>query len=231
MGERLTIGFGDAAAGLHGVAIAGLGTLVAAGGQLLRTGEPAIRERDGITHLAGERLDVSLEPLGAPGELGAAARVWLCRARGTVDTEPFDGLGTITRAADTGAAALDRTVNAWFHPGLAFALAAARPRGAGGHGDEQLAALVFRDEPPVAAPVAQPRLSTTYGADGSIVHCGIELWESEESEFAERIGGETVAHGELAGPGGALTRIALMSFHRDGAAGSGHYELTAAASA
>lgn len=229
MGERLTIGFGDASAGLHGVAIAGLGTLVTAGGRVLPAGQPALRELDGVTRLGGDGLDVSLEPLGAPGSLGASTEVWLCRARGTVAGTPLDGLGTITRATLPDALALDRSVSAWFEPGLAFALAARRARGAGGHGDEELAAVVLRGEPPAAAPVAEPRLSTTYDGDGRIVHCGIELWETEDSEFAERIGGESVAHGELAGPGGALTAVTFMAFHRDGAAGCGHYAVTTAA--
>ena len=115
------------------------------------------------------------------------------------------------------AAALERAISVWFDGGLSVALAAQRPAAAAGHGDERLAAVVFGGEATHAPTrVDDPRLSTTYDGERRVAHCGLELWESEESERALRIGGEALAHGEIALPDGGRTRVAFLSAHSDG---------------
>jgi len=155
-------------------------------------------------------------------------RIWLCRARGTVRAEPFEGFATRVSAA--GDDALARTLALRLESGVAVVLAARRGRAAAGHGDEQLDAVLARGDPPVASAVERPRLSTTYDGAGLVTHCGIELWESGESEFPERIGGEAVLHGELVGADGTRTRIAFLDCHGGGAQrGGGRYAIEGAA--
>ena len=67
-----------------------------------------------------------------------------------------------------------REVCAWFAPGDGVALSSLRPRGAKGHDRDVIAATVF--EPGGSAPVSDPRLSTTYAADGHPIKVGLELW-------------------------------------------------------
>ncbi len=110
--------------------------------------------------------------------------------------------------------------------GAAVALAATHAATAAGHGEEQLDAVILRGDPLERCAVEDPRLSTTYDADGRLARSGIELWESADAEFPERIGGEAVAHAELAGPDGAHTQVALVGWHRDGRRGGGYYAIT-----
>ena len=87
--------------------------------------------------------------------------------------------------------------------------------------------MLVEGDPPAAVAIADPRLSTTYDGDGRVIHCGLELWEGEESEFPRRAAGEASAHGELTHPGGATTRVAFLDCHGDGGRrGPGVYAIT-----
>ena len=143
-----------------------------------------------------------------------------------IGSQPLDGLATLRRRPAADGIALERSIAIFFDAQLAFALAARRPRGAGGHGEEQLDAVAFRGEPLEPASFEIPRLSTTYDADGVPTHAGIELWETDEAELALRIGGEVLGHGELAQPGGARTRVTFVAWHHNGHHGLGSYEIT-----
>ena len=84
----------------------------------------------------------------------------------------------------------------------------------------------MRGEPLEPATIELPRLSTTYDAGGLATHAGIELWETAEAEFAVRIGGEALAHGEMTHPDGARTSVAFVRWHHNGHRGSGSYAIT-----
>jgi hypothetical protein len=222
------VGFADAGAQLQGVAIEGAGALLALGDRVQAAPAPTLVDVDG----AACRLDgasayqITLEPLGPPAELGPATRVWICRARGTVGDRALDGLGSIMRSLADHRIVLERAVTAWFGPAEAVALAARRPRRASGHGDEELVGAILRGEPLEPITVADPRLSSTYDGEGLILRCGIELWETDEAEFAERYGGIAGLRGELTGTDGDRTAVAFMSFRGDRERGVGQYLIT-----
>jgi hypothetical protein len=227
--ERLTISFADAERRVQGVAIAGVGALLTLDGEVSVAAAPVVAEH-------GERWQVS--SAGSfeltLGSFGRAAKRWddgvvvVCSATGTVGSAPFDGLATLTRAkADSGGdVTLERSLAIHLDRQLVFALAARRLRSARGHGEEQREAVVFRGDPLEPSRIERPRLSSTYDETGRLTHAGLELLETEDSEFAMRIGGEALGDGELAHPGGAHTRVSFVAWHHDGRHGLGSYSIT-----
>ena len=121
---------------------------------------------------------------------------------------------------------IERSIDILFDAALAFSLRARQAAGAGGHGEEELAAVVFRGEPLELVAIEKPRLSSTYDAEGRLRHAGLELWESEEAELALRIGGEVLGSGVLPGGGGAPTQVAFVAWHHSGRRGLGSYTIT-----
>jgi len=224
----MTIGFADADGARQGVAIAGAGTLLCLGGAVTGAPEAQMRkDADGAwTASVDGRLEIALEPLGPAAQLGALASVWICSARGTIAGERFDGVGHLTRDAPGDRAPLERSVTAWLGAELALALAARRPRRAAGHGDEELHATVLRGDPLTPAAVRSPRLSSAYDGDGRLARCNVELWETEEAEFALRFGALATAHGELAHADGARTQVAFLAWRGDRERGVGRYDIT-----
>ena len=224
--ERLTIAFADASAPIQGVAIAGVGTLLALGGRPTAAPPPQLTGEDGAWRVsAGDAYELALEAGGEAATLTDGTRIWLCRATGSIGAQPLDGRATLSRGP-AAADALERSLAILFDDQLGFALAARGPRGERGHDEEQLEAIRFRGEPLEPTTIEKPRLSTTYDADGRLTRAGIELWETADAEFALRIGGETLAHGELVHPDGARTRIAFVGWHHDGHRGPGSYAIT-----
>jgi hypothetical protein len=71
-----------------------------------------------------------------------------------------------------------RDLCAWFAPADGLALTALRPRGAKGHDRDVVTASVFEPTGPLV--VADPRLSTTYAADGHPTRVGLELWLEQD---------------------------------------------------
>jgi hypothetical protein len=230
MSERLTVAFADADAHAQGVAIAGVGTLLSLGGDRSLAPPPEIAAIEGggdvLKLRSPNSYDLSLQPLGSAAALADGALISLCRASGTIGSQSFDGFGSLTRGSHNGTFALERSLSIFFDAQLGFALAARRPPGARAHGEEQLEAFAFRGEPLEPSRIAVPRLSSTYDAGGLLTHAGIELWESDEAEFALRIGGEALARGELLHPDGARTRVTFIDWHHDGRHGVGSYDIT-----
>jgi hypothetical protein len=229
MSERVTIGFADLGGAVQGIAIAGAGALLAAGGRVEAAPAATLTDDGGAAcRVAGAgAYELMLEPLGPPADLGEDARVWICRARGTAGGRQLDGVGHITRSQPGERVVLERNVIAWLGPELAVALDARRAGRARGHGDEELHAAILRGAPLTPATVMEPRLSTTYDGDGHLLRCGLELWEDAEADFAVRYGGAATAHGELVGEDGSRTRVAFIAWRGDrGEHGVGHYEIT-----
>ena len=214
MTKRLLIAFADTAAGLQGIAIAGAGTLLATpdGVRALPGPGQAARAAGGFELGVHGELELAFEPAGgARGHVGAAA---------------IDGDAVVLEIDDDDGHALTRAVAIFLGP-VTLALSARRSPGARGHGEDLLSAVLVEGDPPAALEIADPRLSTTYDGDGRVIHCGLELWEGEESEFPRRAAGEASAHGELTHPGGATTRVAFLDCHGDGGRrGPGVYAIT-----
>jgi hypothetical protein len=219
--ERLSISFADADRQIQGVAIAGAGTLLKVARELITAPPPQLGVDGPDWRLrAGDACELTIGQLGSADADG----LMLARATGTVGSQALDGLAILDRAPETGAGvALERSLAILFDAQLAFALRAKRPSGAGGHGEEQLAAVVFRGDPPQAVAIEKPRLSTTYDAGGRLAHAGLELWEGEESELPARIGGEALASGELSHPDGARAQVTFVAWHHEGRRGLGSY--------
>jgi hypothetical protein len=227
----VTVGFGNGS--LSAIARVGAGALVCRDGATDTLAAVVVdREAEDGSWRArvGDALDVELEPLGAPAEFADGSREWLCRASGLVDGDEIDCLGHVVLGpdgppADWRKTALLRGVAAWFDRDLGFAVHARRPARADAHEAESLEAIVLRGTPPEPVRVDDPRLSTAYSADRHQRRAGLELWETEESDYALRLAGETVGEGELALPDGAVLRTAFLLWRYDGRVGSGRYDI------
>jgi hypothetical protein len=150
-------------------------------------------------HGYGIELNVSAASDDAPelrGEFDA-----VCRVHGGMTVQAVEHdvecLGRL--AVRAGAEDLDkfesvRDVSAWFDPTHGLSLAAMRPRKSRGQESDVVSAVALEPEGPLA--IDDPRLSTTYGADGRPLRAGLELWvavgEDEEEQFPRRASGETV---------------------------------------
>jgi hypothetical protein len=172
----------------------------------------------------GELVDVHA------AEDGLAVSEQLCRVTGTFGREAVDCLGVRSSWSgelDLGRFESIRAVSVWFDPDEAFALTAFRPRKAKAHDGDLLAAAVIAADR--SAAVEDPRLSTTYGADGWPARAGIELWLASETDSEQQY--PRRASGEATGPraqgtGGELELQAEpFRWHSRGRAGTGMYLL------
>jgi hypothetical protein len=126
-----------------------------------------------------------------------------------------------------------RDVAAWFSPEDGLALLSTRPAGAAGHQDDRVTASLFESGHALA--VAEPRLSSTYTADGMPIHAGVELWlvhpDADEEPADEAVRYPRRAAGEAASPsattstGPLAVQARLFSWHWRGQSGAGVYVL------
>jgi hypothetical protein len=118
-----------------------------------------------------------------------------------------------------------RAVFTWFDSGEGFVLTALRPRKARAHDDDVMTAAILR--PDGSAPVADPRLSTTYSADGWPVRAGLELWlgEEEKERYPRRASGEATGPHALGAAGELELRAQRFRWHSRGKDGAGAYLL------
>jgi hypothetical protein len=121
-----------------------------------------------------------------------------------------------------------RDVSAWFAPNDGVALLAARPRRARGHDAELLSVAAF--EAGRALPIADPRLSTAYGADGSPSRAGLELWLEQPDDGEEqahhppyRAAGEATSATATVATGSLTVEGRLFRWHWRGNEGAGVY--------
>jgi hypothetical protein len=221
--DHVTIGFGDAEAGLHGIARAGTGAVLLGDGDLRTAVTPPAIERldSGWRVAAGDLFTVELEPLGDPAEFADGTSSWQCRAIGSPQ---IDCLGGCTISPQPDRASTVRTVTAWFGAELGFVVRALRPAGVDDHERETLEAFVLRGAPLLATAILDPRLTTTYDEADAQYRAGLELWEAEDSPFPLRLAGERVRDREF-GLGERLLRSAFFAWHHDGQLGAGRYDV------
>jgi hypothetical protein len=146
---------------------------------------------------------------------------------------PIDALGQRGRSwgtPDWNLIALARTIGAWVDDDLAVSLTAIRPSNAKHHDDERVAATILERDPesgePRATPVVEPRLSTTYDADGRQRRAGLELWVSTEDPYARQVAGEALC-GTSLGLGRLRVDCAFFRWRMEGRAGVGRYDVLA----
>jgi len=240
-----TLAFGDLsvwgaswASGTDGAALTALG----AGSEA--TVMPGIRlsdtDLDGAEwRLEGEGVSLTAAPAGELVEVQAAhdgVRGWnqLTRVTGRFGQNEVDCMGLRCSWADTVELARYqsiRAVSVWFDPDEAFALTAFRPRKAKHHDGDLLAATVIAADGATA--IEDPRLSTTYAADGWPSRAGLELWpappgETEtdsERHYPRRASGEAIGARAQAAVGGLELRAEPFRWHSRGREGAGMYLL------
>jgi len=179
-------------------------------------------------------FELRFEATGEPAEFdtgGMRSYEHLCRVSGEArvggETIAIDALGQRGHAwgsPDWGEMTLARTVGAWLGDDLAVLMSAIRPDGAKEHGAEQLRAVVLEGAPAAPHVIEDPRLSTTYDAEGRQRRAGFELWADDESAPARRGSGEV-----LCGTTNDLGRLrldcAFYVWRMEGRVGVGRYDV------
>jgi hypothetical protein len=120
-----------------------------------------------------------------------------------------------------------RVVSTWFEPDEAMTLTAFRGRKAKSHDEDAMAAAVIGPERSTHA--EDPRLSTTYEAEGWPVRAGLELWlpapEDSEQQFPRRASGEAAGVRAQAQTAALVLRAEPFRWHSRGRDGAGMYIL------
>ena len=117
-------------------------------------------------------------------------------------------------------------MSTWFEPDEGLALMAFRARKAKSHDGDVVTAAVLGPER--AAPVEDPRLTTTYDAGGWPIRAGLELWlagEGEEEQFPRRASGEAAGARAQSAAGELDLRAEPFRWHSRGRDGAGIYIL------
>lgn len=183
-------------------------------------------------------FDLTFTAISAPAEIGeGVARAGgmhgyeqFCSVEGTVhkdgETHEFGGLGQRGHtwgAPDWSGLELTRSVSAWLgpdHGGLA--LTTVRPAGSESHAEETVWATLVEGGEPI--PVADPRMSTTYDADGRQRRAGVELWVNEDDGYPYRAAGEILC-GSTLDLGHLRMDLAFIRWHAEGREGVGRYDV------
>jgi hypothetical protein len=115
-----------------------------------------------------------------------------------------------------------RSIGVVFADGGLLALTALRPAGAGGHGEEEVAAVLCD---PDGAPieVSEALLSTEYGEDGVQRRATLELWPDEDGQPLRGAG--TLISSARVRRAGLHAELAFFRWSLEGREGLGHYEV------
>ena len=201
-----TLAFGDlegAAWGVAWIPDPGLPGFAALGsGEEAVTVEASLEPDDesGEWRLHGYGVELNVSAAGeAPHDLRGEFDA-VCRVHGGMTVEAVehdvDCLGRLSvRPGDGDFDKFEsiRDVCAWFDPMHGFSLVAMRPRKSRGQDSDVVSAVALEPEGPLA--IDDPRLSTTYAADGRPLRVGLELWisadDDDEDQYPRRASGET----------------------------------------
>ena len=116
---------------------------------------------------------------------------------------------------------------------LAVSAVADAPAKGKAHADELVAATLLEvaETPtttaaaePVARPVEDPRLSTTYDGDGRQRHAGLELWVAKDDQLPWQIAGEAIC-GTTLDLGRLRLDCAFFRWRGRGREGVGRYDV------
>jgi hypothetical protein len=217
----------DDGAGWESITVGGLGMTV---------GEPL---RDWTVTMDGERhgFELRFEALSPPAEIagddavaqagGMAGYEQLCRVTGTVraggravEVRCFGQRGHGWGEPDWERIEAARTISAWPAGGFAITLTSVRPAGAP-HAEEATWAALLDGEG--SSRIGDPRVSTTYDADGRQRRAGLELWVHDD-EPAIRGSGEVLC-GSTLDLGQLRLDCAFFRWRIDGETGVGRYDV------
>jgi hypothetical protein len=220
----VSLAFFDTAQGLHGSARSGVTLLFERGApRTLPEGASIERQGEGWrAHVDGE-LELAFAPASEPAELDGS-RTCVCRVEGTLGDARVECLGTATETETPPEwAELDalRAVSAIFDAEHAVLAVARRPRGALGHGHEEVSARLVQAGQLLE--VEDARISTVYDGDGRQRSAGLELWLPGE-DFPRRASGTVQAGASLALEG-LQVNAAIFAWTMEGREGAGAYDL------
>jgi hypothetical protein len=182
--------------------------------------------------LQGAGVELTLTPHSDPAIAAQTGGFdQLCQVRGSVEIDgaerQLDCLGH-RGVHDLEVAGFEsvRELSAFFDSGEGLTLTALRPRRAEGHDRDLLSAAIF--EPGTVIHVAEPRLSTTYAADGLPARIALELW-IEEGEGGEQYPRRAAAEPVGASAAWSLTELDVeahaLHWYSRGQEGAGVYLL------
>lgn len=117
-----------------------------------------------------------------------------------------------------------RSIGIVFSDGGLLAVSAARPPGAGGHGEETVSAVLC-DPDGAPVEVSEALLSTEYGADGVQRRATLELWTDGGDEMGPLRGSGTLISAARVRRDGLVADVAFFRWQLDGREGLGHYEV------
>ncbi len=220
----VAIAFFDPEHGLHGTARSGATVLFDGEASSVLAVGPRVERRNGAWQAElDDAFSLQLEPVAAPVDL-SGVRAHVCEVAGTVGRVKVSCLGTVGETAAPPAwGELDavRSLSALFDRGHAFLAVATRPRGARGHGHEEVVAWLLQGGRPLG--VEDARVSTVYDGEARQRSAGLELWLAEE-DLPRRLSGTVVAGSSL-----QLERIdvhaAVFRWRMEDREGAGAYEL------
>jgi hypothetical protein len=186
-------------------------------------GPVVVEDGEGWHAELADRLSLQLEPVSAEAQLdGVTARI--CRVTGQVDGTTIACLGTFSvtdvapRWEELQAV---RAISALVDDDNGLLVVSRRPRGAPGHGDEEVSAVLFSDGEPHE--VEEARISTVYDGGGRQRSAGLELWLPGE-DYPRRGSGLVIA-GTSLDLDGLQVHVAIFRWRLDGREGIGAYEL------
>ena len=117
---------------------------------------------------------------------------------------------------------LARTLTAWMGADRAVTLTAVRPAKAKHHDEEAVGGFLIERGEPVA--IFDPRLSTTYDGELRQRRAGLELWMSEEGDYARRAAGDgAVRHDGR--PRRPAPGQRVLAWRMEGRVGTGRYDV------
>lgn len=220
----LALSFFDAAHDIHGTARSGV-TILFEGRKpnALPQGPEIEKTGSGWRAELPDRLSLEFEPVSPAAELGGV-RTHVARVRGDASGRAVDGLGTVSETeVPPEWEELDalRSVSALVDEQHALLALARRPRGAVGHGDEEVTARLVEDD--AVLEVETARISTVYDGGGRQRSAGLELWLPDE-DYPRRGSGLVIAGSSL-DLDGLQIHVAVFRWRLDGREGIGAYEL------
>lgn len=225
MSERaFSLSFFDPEHGLHCSARSAATLLFEGSSSEVLPAGPAIEPtRKGWSATLDGAFDLDLRSVAPAAELGGVT-VHVCSVSGDVGGRKVRCLGTLAETTSAPAwEELDalRSISALFDADHAFLAIARRPRGAIGHGQEQVAAWLLDDGKPI--PIADARISTVYDGEGRQRGAGLELWIPDEDHPVR--GSGTVIAGSSLQLEGVEVHAAIFRWRMEDREGTGSYEL------
>jgi hypothetical protein len=220
----LALSFFDSAHDIHGTARQGISVLFEGRRPTALPEGPQVEATDGGWRAElPDKLSLEFEKVSPPADLGGV-RAHLARVRGEAAGRRVDGLGIVSETEvppDWEELDAIRSISALVDEQHALVALARRPRGAVGHGDEEVVARLVEDD--ALLEVETARISTVYDGDGRQRSAGLELWVPGE-DFPRRGSGQVIAGSSLdLDP--LQVHVAVFRWRLDGREGIGAYEL------